>query len=63
MTSDKKKRTQINFDIHPELHKEIKIRAARKNISMNLWIIRAIYSYIRKEDLIKDDNTCKYKNI
>jgi predicted HicB family RNase H-like nuclease len=46
---DKKKRTQIAFDINPEIHKQVKILAAMRNISMNLWIARAIADRIAKE--------------
>ena len=44
-----KKRTQISFDIHPEIHTQIKILAAMRNISMTLWIMRAIRDRIAKE--------------
>jgi predicted HicB family RNase H-like nuclease len=52
-----KKRAQIAFDIDPELRKKIKIVAVRRNISMNLWLIRAIYVALRKEDV--DNSTPK----
>ena len=39
---DKKKRKQLCFDVHPNLHKEIKLRALQENISVNLWIHRVI---------------------
>jgi predicted HicB family RNase H-like nuclease len=47
------KRAQIAFDVDAELRADIKIRAAKRNISMNLWIMRAIYQAIRKEDQYK----------
>ena len=47
---EKKLRTQINFDIDPGLRNRIKIVAIKRNISMNLWLIRAIYIALRKED-------------
>lgn len=45
-----KKRTQIAFDVQEDLRSRIKVVAARRNISMNLWLIRAIYEALRKED-------------
>jgi len=42
-----KKRKQIIFDVHPELHKHIKTSAAKQSISMNLLIIRAIYQALK----------------
>ena len=45
-----RKRIQIAFDVPLELRQEIKVRAARRNISMNLWIMRAIYRALEKED-------------
>jgi len=49
MNSIKNKRTQIAFEIHPELRKQIKILAAQRNVSMNLWMAQAIYDRIKKE--------------
>lgn len=43
------KRTQISFNVSPELHAQIKIASAMRNISMNLWLIRAIYEALKKE--------------
>lgn len=51
---DKKKRTQIAFDVNPEVHKQVKILAAIRNISMNLWIARAINDRILKETKYDD---------
>ncbi len=48
--TDKKKRTQIAFDVNPEMHHQVKILAAMRNISMNLWIARAINDRIAKEN-------------
>lgn len=44
------KRTQISFEINPRLHKDIKVRAAMQNITMNLWIMRALLAAIERED-------------
>lgn len=46
---DNKKRTQIAFDAAPELRHKIKTLALRRNISMTLWILRAIADRIEKE--------------
>ena len=43
------KRCQIAFDVQPEIRKEIKMRAAQRGISMNLWIMRAIYYALKTE--------------
>ena len=45
-----KQRKQLAFDIDPELHTQIKILAARRNISMNVWLTRAILARIQKEN-------------
>ena len=42
-------RKRIVFDVHPELHTQVKVLAARRNISMNLWLMRAIADRIKKE--------------
>lgn len=44
-----KKRKQFAFDIDPELHKEVKILAAQRNISINLWMTRAILARLYKD--------------
>ena len=46
---DKKKRKQMAFDVSLELHQQVKILAARRNISINLWMARAIQERIAKE--------------
>lgn len=53
-----KKRKQIVFNIHPELHKQVKILATQCNISMNLWMTRAIIQKIaRDKSSITQENT------
>lgn len=37
------------FVITPELRHEVKMRAAMRNISMSLWVTRAIYEQLKKE--------------
>lgn len=43
------KRKQIAFDILPEIHKQVKMLALMRNISMNIWMKRAIINQIKKE--------------
>lgn len=50
MNKEKAVRKQIIFKIDVSFHNELKVRAARRNISMNLWIIRALYRAMQKED-------------
>lgn len=52
--TEKKKRTQMAFDISPEMHQQVKVLAAMRNISMNLWIARAINDRIAKENKYDD---------
>lgn len=44
-----KKRKQMAFDVSLEIHTQIKILAAARNISINLWMARAIQDRIAKE--------------
>jgi predicted HicB family RNase H-like nuclease len=44
-----KEEKQINFFISCALHQQIKILAARHNISMTLLICRAIEQFIKRE--------------
>ena len=46
---EKKKRKQMAFDVSPDTHQQIKVLAACRNISMNLWMARAIQDRIAKE--------------
>jgi predicted HicB family RNase H-like nuclease len=45
----KKKRTQMAFDIQPEIHQKVKMLAVTRNISMNLWVHRAIVREIDRQ--------------
>lgn len=47
--TDKKNRKQMAFDINPDVHQKVKILAAMRNISINLWMARAINDRIAKE--------------
>ncbi len=47
---NEKKRKQMAFDISPEMHQQVKILAATRNISINLWMARAIQDRIAKEN-------------
>ena len=51
---EKKKRCQVAFDIDINFRQELKIIAARRNISMNLLIQRALQEYIKKEKLYEN---------
>lgn len=46
---NKKNRKQMAFDISPDIHQKVKILAAMRNISINLWMARAINDRIAKE--------------
>lgn len=50
---DKRKRVQVAFDTTLDMRAEIKICAAKRNISVSSWISRAIYERIQKEN--RDD--------
>jgi predicted HicB family RNase H-like nuclease len=54
---EKKKRKQIAFDINPKIHQRVKILAAIRNISINLWIARAINDRIAKETKYDEKNS------
>jgi predicted HicB family RNase H-like nuclease len=41
-------RRQIVFDVSRDVHMEIKLEAAKRSISMNLLIMRAIYKYLKE---------------
>jgi predicted HicB family RNase H-like nuclease len=44
-----KKRKFMGFEINPELHQQIKVLAAQRNIPMSLWIHRALVEKIKKD--------------
>lgn len=46
---EERKIKRVVLDVTIDLHAEIKILAARRNISMNNWLHRAIYERIAKE--------------
>ena len=43
------KRKQISFTVSDELHHEVKSAAIKRNMSMNLWITRALYKLLKEE--------------
>ena len=49
MENNKKIRKQLAFDISPEMHQQVKIFAARRGISINNWMQRAVVERIQKE--------------
>jgi len=40
---------RINFKAGPELHSEVKKRAAARGVSIKTWVTRAIIEQIKKE--------------
>ncbi|HEY5267744.1 MAG TPA: hypothetical protein VII94_01265 [Candidatus Saccharimonadales bacterium] len=48
--NNKKRRYQMAFDVSPEIHHQIKILSAHRNISMTLWMCRAIQERIAREN-------------
>lgn len=44
-----KNQSRFIFDMAKDLHTEVKVIAARRNISMSLWVTRAIYEALKKE--------------
>lgn len=51
---NKKDRKQITFDVSNEMHQDIKILATLRNVSMTLWMVRAISDRIAKENLYNE---------
>ncbi len=47
--TEKNKRYQMAFDISREMHTEIKVLAALRNISMNLFMQRALIREIDRQ--------------
>lgn len=45
-----RKTKRLLLEVTPELHGEVKIRAARRNISIKKWIERAIMDAIKNEE-------------
>ena len=52
--TDKKDRVQMAFNVSREVHTQVKILAAIRNISINLWMARAITDRIAKETKYDD---------
>lgn len=46
---ENKKRKQIIFDINEDIHKQVKIFAAKRNITMARWMQKAINERLQKE--------------
>ncbi len=47
---------QISIDLSEEDRIDIKVRSAKRGMSMNMWIFRAIAKQIKEEDLYKKDD-------
>lgn len=52
-----KKRYQMAFDVSQEMHTQVKVLAALRNISISLWIQRAIIREINRQE--KNDDKSK----
>lgn len=50
---NRKNPKRLIIDISEEMHAEIKARAARRCISMKVWVERAIIKRIQEEDKAK----------
>ncbi len=48
--TEEKKRYQMAFDVSKEMHTQVKVLAAMRNISISCWIARAINDRIAKEN-------------
>lgn len=53
MEPEKRKRTQLNMDIDPEMHRLIKMAATLHYISINKWVMRAIEKQLIQEGHIE----------
>jgi hypothetical protein len=57
-----KKRKQITFDIDIETHTNVKMAATRRNISMNLWLNRAVLEKLKKEHTSENNDLLNLQN-
>jgi predicted HicB family RNase H-like nuclease len=46
---DKKTKKRLMVEISDDIHQQVKIRAAQRNIPMRLWVARAIVAAIQNE--------------
>jgi hypothetical protein len=46
---NKQKRFQMAFDVSQEMHTEVKVLAAMRNISISLWVQRALIREINRQ--------------
>lgn len=56
LTAKGAKDIKFLFRMSDGLHKEVKIRAASRNISMGHWIAQAILERINKEELYEKED-------
>lgn len=47
---ERKKYKRLSMNLADEIHQDIKIRAAKRNITITEWIMRAITEAMVKED-------------
>lgn len=50
----KKNVTQISFEVDPEIHKKIKIRASIRGMKMREYILQALAEKMTKEEQYQD---------
>ena len=48
--TEEKKRYQMAFDVSKEMHTQVKVSAAKRNISVSCWMARAINDRLAKEN-------------
>jgi predicted HicB family RNase H-like nuclease len=55
MEIEKPKRKQICFDVNPDIHKKVKAIAIARNISMCLWVQRALIEKLEREKIVHQE--------
>jgi predicted HicB family RNase H-like nuclease len=55
MEEEKKEKKTKRFvmELSPDIHNEIRMRSAKRNISMKIWVMRSIQLGILEEDKYK----------
>lgn len=54
---------RLVVDVPDELHKEIKIRAANRMVSIKKWLMMAVFEFIREKELYEIDQKDGRENI
>lgn len=42
---------RLTVDVPDEVHKEIKVRAANRMVSIKKWLMMAVFEFIREKEL------------